>query len=85
MTFVFDGYFGKWKYDIKKLSDGSILAEVNSESQSISAFKLTQFGPFLVTITSHPILNIIKGVITCKHLTNCTDEEILENLKVKVS
>ena len=73
-------YFGTL-CDTKKLYDGSLLIEVSNEKQSFLAVKLDKLNGHEVTTAPHKSLNIIKGVVNCSDFVNCSDEEILENLK----
>ena len=75
-----ENYFGKLK-DTKKLSDGSLLIEVSNEQQSTRASKYTKLDTYNVQTYPHPTLNILKGVITCKDMIHCSDQEILEHLQ----
>lgn len=67
--------------DTKKLADGSLLIEVRNEDQSFIAQNLKKIHTFEVTCIPHKSLNTVKGVVTCSDLSNCSDEEILENLQ----
>lgn len=67
--------------DTKKLADGSLLIEVTNEKQSKIASSLCMLHNYEVITQPHKSLNIIKGVVTCSDLSNCSDDEILDNLK----
>lgn len=72
-------YFGTLK-ETRKLSDGNILIEVNNQKQSEMAINFDKLFNYGVSTTPHLSLNIIKGLVTCKELLLCSDEEIVSEL-----
>lgn len=65
---------------IKKLKNGTLLLMCTSR-QAIQLLKLTNFyNQFKVKVEEHKTLNLSKGVIMCRDLKYCSDEEIKENL-----
>ena len=75
-------YFGCLE-NVKKQRDGSLLIEVSNERQSQKALQMTKLHTYNVITSPHPSLNYLKGIITCSDFSNCTEEEILENLKTQ--
>jgi hypothetical protein len=66
--------------DVKKLRNGSILVEAERKSQSDNLLKLKFFVDRPVKVEPHRTLNSCKGVIWCRDLLDCSDEEILQEL-----
>ena len=77
---------GSDPFNIKKLRNGSILVEVDKETQSQKLLKTTKLNLTMdsaipIDISSHYSLNTKKGVIRCPDIKDCTNDEILEGLK----
>lgn len=64
----------------KKLRNGSVLLEVTSRTQAELALKMQTWVDTPVKVTPHRSLNSCKGVIRCRDLRDCSDEEVLEAL-----
>ena len=64
----------------KKLRNGSVLIEVASKAQADNALKMHTWVNTPVKVTPHRSLNSCKGVIRCRDLRDCKDEEVLEAL-----
>ena len=64
----------------KKLRNGSVLIEVASKAQAENALKLQMWVNTPVKVSVHRSLNTCKGVIRCRELRDCSDEEVLEAL-----
>jgi hypothetical protein len=64
----------------KKLRNGSVLIEVASKAQAENALKMQMWVSTPVKVSAHRSLNTCKGVIRCRDLRDCTDEEVLEAL-----
>lgn len=65
---------------IKKIRNG-LLVETVSKAQSNRLQQIKTFLDLPVTVESHNTLNTCKGVIVCKDLLNCSEEEIVEELR----
>ena len=66
---------------IKKLRSGDFLLEVSSATQSRQMNNLKFIMDRPVIVTPHRSLNSCKGVIRCKELIDCDEQEILSKLK----
>ena len=71
----------------KKLRNGAVLLEVTSKTQSERALSMNQWvnpndinKPIHIKVTPHRSLNSSKGVIRCRDLRDCSNEEILDAL-----
>ena len=64
----------------KKLRNGSVLIEVASKAQADNALQMQMWISTPVKVTPHRSLNSCKGVIRCRDLRDCKDEEVLEAL-----
>ena len=68
--------------EVKLLRDGSVLIQTKNVQQAQKLIKLTGLSSTIpITVTEHEKLNSSKGVIMCRMLNTCTEEEILGNLK----
>jgi hypothetical protein len=65
----------------KKLQSGSVLIEVENSSQASSVSQLEMFVDQPIKVTPHRTLNSSRGVIRCRDLRDCDDDEVLTNLK----
>jgi len=65
---------------VKLLQKGDILLEVSSAVQSRCVIQLKKLAGCPVQVTTHRLLNTSKDVICCKDLSNCSKEEILDEL-----
>ena len=79
---------GSDPFNIKKLRNGSILVEVDKETQSQKLLKTTKLNLTMdnaipIDVSPHYSLNTKKGVIRCPDIKDCTDDEILEGLKTE--
>ena len=64
----------------KKLRNGTVLIEVASKAQAENALKMQNWIGVPIKVTPHRWLNSCKGVIRCRDLRDCSDEEVLEAL-----
>lgn len=65
---------------ITKFKDDTLLLRCTSR-QAVQLLKLTSFyNQMKVKVEEHKTLNLSKGVIMCRDLKYCSDEEIKENL-----
>ena len=79
---------GSDPFNIKKLRNGSILVEVDKETQSKKLLKTTKLNLTMdnaipIDVSPHYSLNTKKRVIRCPDIKDCTDDEILEGLKAE--
>jgi hypothetical protein len=65
----------------KKLRSGSLLLEVKTKAQYDNAMKLTKWGDVNVNVSEHRGLNTCRGVVRCRDLRDCSEEDILEALQ----
>ncbi|CAH1103022.1 unnamed protein product [Psylliodes chrysocephalus] len=73
------GRFGQVK-NLKKIKDG-LLIETNSAAQSKVMLTIKKFLDYEVEIIPHSKLNQCRGIVHCKDLLNCSEQEILDELK----
>lgn len=66
---------------IKKLKDGSILVTVSNIKQSQKILELKKILDFEIIVEPHKTLNVCKGVVSSRDLLNCSEDEILDNLR----
>lgn len=64
----------------KKLRNGCVLIEVASKAQAESALKMTIWIDTPLKVSAHRSLNTCKGIIRCRDLRDCSEEEVLEDL-----
>ena len=67
--------------NMTKLRSGDFLLEVSSKSHSDNLLRSTLLAGIPIRIAPHRRLNSSKGVIRCRELNQCAEEEILEELK----
>jgi hypothetical protein len=65
----------------KKLRSGSLLLEVRTKGQYDNAMELTRWGDVNVKVSEHRGLNTCRGVVRCRDLRDCSEEDILEALQ----
>jgi len=65
----------------KKMRSGSLLLEVQSKAQYDLAMKLTKWVDVDVKVSEHRGLNTCRGIIRCRDLRDCSEEDILEALQ----
>ena len=65
----------------KKLRSGSVLLEVKNQAQYDLAMKLTKWVDVDVKVSEHRFLNTCRGIIRCRDLRDCPEEDILEALQ----
>jgi hypothetical protein len=63
-----------------KLSSGDFLIEVNKETHSKKLRQIKSLLNIPASVVPHKTLNSSKGIIRCKDISMCTEEEILEGL-----
>ena len=85
---AFVAILGSDPFNIKKLRNGSILVEVDKETQSKKLLKTTKLNLTMdnaipIDVSPHYSLNTKKGVIRCPDIKDCSDDEILEGLKAE--
>lgn len=66
---------------VKKLFSGDILVEVHKKAHCDNLLKTTSIYNIPITVRPHGTLNSCKGVIRCRDLIDCTEEEMLAELK----
>ncbi|KAG1676583.1 RNA-directed DNA polymerase from mobile element jockey [Nymphon striatum] len=66
---------------VKRLISGDILVETNLKLQSDRLLKANVFFNMPVTISPHGSLNYSKGVIRSRELKDCSEAELLQELK----
>ena len=66
----------------RKLRSGDILVEVSSRSHAMNLLRSTMLVDTPIYVDRHKTLNTKKGVVRCRDLLDCTEEEIVENLKM---
>lgn len=65
---------------ITRLYSGDLLVEVSQRSHSTNLLRATRLANIPVLVSKHKTLNSKKGVIRCRDLKYCDDQEILEGL-----
>jgi hypothetical protein len=64
----------------QKLRSGAVLIEVTSKAQADKALKMTNWIDVPVKVSPHRSLSMSKGIIRCRDLHDCSDDEILDAL-----
>ncbi|KAK4883445.1 hypothetical protein RN001_006764 [Aquatica leii] len=72
------GYIAEPKL-IRKIKEG-LLVETVSIAQASRLENITNLGSTPVKVSPHAKLNQCKGVVTCRDLLNCSEEEIVEGM-----
>jgi hypothetical protein len=67
--------------DVKILQSGSILVECLKKQQSDNLLKSKMFVNIPVKVSPHHSLNFCKGVVRSRELRNCSEADMLENLR----
>lgn len=67
--------------ELRKLRNGTILIKAADSKQATALQKMKRIGETDIKVEVHRSLNFSKGVVRCKELSYCTNEEILEELK----
>jgi hypothetical protein len=65
----------------KKLRYGAVLIEVTSKTQADKALNMTTLIDVHVKASPHRCIDMSKGIIHCRDLCDCSDEEILDALR----
>ena len=65
---------------LSKLASGDYLIEVDKPSLSSTLRQTRSILNIPISVIPHKTLNTSKGIIRCRDITMCSDEEILENL-----
>ena len=65
---------------VKKLKSGDLLVEVCRKHHSLNLLKSKMMVNVPIEVSPHKTLNTRKGVIRCRELKSCSNEEILEGL-----
>jgi hypothetical protein len=65
----------------KKLRNGAVLIEVTSKAQADKALRMTTWVDVEVKVSPHRSLNMSKGIIRCRDLRDCSEEEVLDALR----
>ena len=76
-----EGIAGKPKEFIALNNAGLLLVEVDKKHYATNLLKTKHLHNIPVEITPHRSMNSSKGVITCGHLYDMEDQEILDHLK----
>ena len=66
---------------VKKLRDGQLLVELISPGQANILSKLKSFNNLEIKISPHRSLNTRQGIIRCRDLKNCSEEDVVDGLK----
>jgi hypothetical protein len=77
---VLKGSIGE-NYNAKKLTNGSLLVEIQRKGQSDNLLKMTSFFEIPVTVTPHRSLNSSKAVIRSRELAILESSELREGLQ----
>ena len=65
---------------MSKLASGDYLIEVDQQSHSCILRQTKSILNIPISVIPHKTLNISKGIIRCRDITMCSEDEILENL-----
>jgi len=65
---------------ITRYRSGGVLVESSNATQSEKLLELSQLAGVRISASPHRTLNCCRGVVRCRDLTLCTDEEILSEL-----
>jgi hypothetical protein len=65
----------------KKLRNGTVLIEVLTKEQAKKALAMRNWFDTEITVTPHRALNSSRGVIRCRELRDCSDDEVLAALQ----
>lgn len=66
--------------NVSRMRSGDLLVEVEKEQHSNALMKLTMLYQTPVQVSPHKGLNSKKGVIRCRDIRDCTEEEIVQEL-----
>jgi len=66
---------------IWKLRNGTVLVKTRDAKQADALQQMEKISDIQININAHKTLNHRKGVVRCRELTYCTEEEIVEELK----
>ena len=75
-----EGAAGK-PVNIRKLQSGDLVVEVDRKSHAMNLLKLPEFVGHKVKCTPHMSLNYSKGILRCRDLADCSEDEILSELR----
>jgi hypothetical protein len=67
--------------NVTQLRSGNLLIEVDKEAQAKNLLNATSFLNIPIKITPHRSLNSSKGVIRCRELRDCSEQEIIDGLE----
>lgn len=65
---------------VRRLRSGNLLIEVDRASHASNLLRSTAIADIPIKVSKHRTLNTKKGVIRCRDIRDCTDDEILQNL-----
>lgn len=65
---------------VRKVS-GGLLVETKTSLQTIQLLTLTRIGDLKVSVSPHGKLNNSQGVVVCSDLLNCTEDEIVQEMR----
>jgi hypothetical protein len=65
----------------RKLQSGALLVEVSTSVQAASLSLVNTFVDVPVKVTAHRTLNSCRGIIRCRDLRDCGDDEVLGELQ----
>jgi len=68
---------------VKIQRNGNIIIQTNKESHSKNLMAMTTFDQVPVIVEPHKSLNSTKGIIRCRELRHCSEEEIVEELRLQ--
>jgi hypothetical protein len=67
--------------NVTQLRSGNIIIEITKHSHATNLLQAKQFMNTPVKIAPHRSLNCSKGVIRCRELRDCSEQEIVEGLE----
>ena len=75
-----EGAAGK-TVNIRKLQSGDLVVQVDRKSHAMNLLKMPEFVGHKVKCTPHMSLNYSKGILRCRDLADCSEDEILSELR----
>ena len=67
--------------NIKRMQSGDLIVQVSKRSHAQNLLNMTEFVGFKATCSPHTSLNYSKGILRCRELADCSEDEILTELK----
>ena len=75
-----EGIGGK-PVNIRKLQSGDLVVQVDRKAHAMNLLKMKEFVGHPVTCTPHSSMNYTKGILRCREIADCSEEEILNELQ----